>query len=351
MKIIFVLVVLITPLIYTQNLEILHKFNVGKEFKGKNLPTIAFYSNYIPDDYLIDNENNIYISEAFNKRIYKYNKHFELLNTIEIKDPAFTGLSYYNNNKPNPMETMYDVSLQGDKENNLYVSITTERHFLTLLKYDKMGNLIKRMSLNKVLGSRDITGFYVNYWNGIIYMYTLHSFFGDHNDFIFVFNQEGDLLGKVDYYLMRSDSNIYKTNKGKDYFQVIKYKFDNKYNPSANLTELNKIRVDKKEPYNGMTYPFFGVDQNNNYYFGVDPDYNIEKFDFRQNKVTEIKIDKKVLAGMKIKTNFDKIKVAPNGEIYWLGLEAKELTKRVAHESIPKSNSNDVFVTVIKINY
>jgi hypothetical protein len=214
-----------------------------------------------------------------------------------------------------------------------------------------MGNLIKRMSLNKVLGSRDITGFYVNYWNGIIYMYTLHSFFGDHNDFIFVFNQEGDLLGKVDYYLMGSDSNIYKTNKGKDYFQVIKYKFDNKYNPSANLTELNKIRVDKKEPYNGMTYPFFGVDQNNNYYFGVDPDYNIEKFDFRQNKVTEIKIDKKVLAGMKIKTNFDKIKVAPNGEIYWLGLEAKELTKRVAHESIPKSNSNDVFVTVIKINY
>src|ERR1035438_8180803 len=131
------------------------------------------------------------------------------------------------------METMYDVSLQGDKENNLYVSLTTERHFLTLLKYDKMGKLLKHISLNKILGSRDIKGFYVNYWNGIIYMFTLPLFYGDHNDFIFVFNQEGDLLGKVDYYIMGSDSNIYKTDRGKNYFLIIKYKFDNKYSPRS----------------------------------------------------------------------------------------------------------------------
>jgi hypothetical protein len=182
-------------------------------------------------------------------------------------------------------------------------------------------------------------------------MSTLPLFSGDHNDFIFVFNQEGDLLGKVDYYLMGSDSNIYQTDRGKNYFQVIKYKFDNKYSPSGSLNEINKIRVDKKEPYNGMMYPFFGVDQNNNYYFGVDPDYNIEKFDFQQNKVTEIKIDKNILSGMKIKTNFDKIKVAPNGEIYWLGLEAKELSNRVNGVSIPKSNSNDVSFILFKITY
>jgi hypothetical protein len=351
MKNLLVLIILLTPIVFAQNLEILHKFNVGKEFGGKNLPPVAYYTNYMPDDYLIDNENNIYISDVFNKRIYKYNKHFELLNTIEIKDPAFTGRSYYNDNVPNPMETQFVITLQCDKDDNLYVSITTERHFLTLLKYDKMGKLLKHISLNKILGYRDITGFNVNYWNGIIYMSTLPLFSGDHNDFIFVFNQEGDLLGKVDYYLMGSDSNIYQTDRGKNYFQVIKYKFDNKYSPSGSLNEINKIRVDKKEPYNGMMYPFFGVDQNNNYYFGVDPDYNIEKFDFQQNKVTEIKIDKNILSGMKIKTNFDKIKVAPNGEIYWLGLEAKELSNRVNGVSIPKSNSNDVSFILFKITY
>jgi hypothetical protein len=351
MKTILFLALLFAPLVYTQNLEILHKFNVGKEFGGKSLPLVAHYQDFMPDDYLIDNENNIYISEVFNKKIYKYNKRFELLDIIEIKDSAFTDRTFNVNNRTLHMETMYEVILQCDNKDNLYILITRESHFVKLLEYNRIGKFVKQIPLDNKLGSGTIDNFIINYWTGNIIINTFSLSVIKGSEKVFVFDQEGNLLGNVDYYLMGSDSNIYKTINGRNYLQMIKYKFENKFISSDKLNIINKIQVNKKEKVNGTSWPYFGVDKNDNYYFGGNSasDYSIEKYDFQQNKVTEIKIDKESLLRKHIKTDFNKIKVTSNGELYWLGLEAKEINNSVKRESIGLSNSNDVFVTLIKI--
>jgi hypothetical protein len=354
MKSIFVLIIILAlHLNYAQNIEILHKFNVGKEFSGRNLPTISHYQDFMPDDYLLDNHGNFYISEVFNKRIYKYNKQYELLKIIELRDPTFTDRTFNVDNRILHMETMYKVLLQCDKKDNLYVLITRESHFVKLLKYNNKGELVKQIHLDNKLGSGTLDYFIINYWTDNIIVRTFSLSVNKGSENVYIFDQAGNLLGNVDYYLMGSDSNIYKSFNGRNYLQLFKYKFENKFTYSDKLKEISKLQVDKKAPINGISWPFFGVDKNDNYYFGgnSDFDYSIEKFDFRQNKVTEIKIDDKFLSGMNIKTNFNKIKVLPNGEIYWLGLEAKQLANRVAREPIPNSNSNDVNVVLIKIKY
>lgn len=344
------LTIIISSLSIAQDFELVHQFNVGKEFSGKNFPEKADYMYYAPDDFVVDNEDNIYISQIFSKRIFKYDKEFKLIHIIQLSDPAFESIVKTRKNSYRA-DIIYRVALRCDKYANLYVMIESEGTLLKLLKYDKKGVLLRELPIKK--GFASITGFDVNYWNDNILLFTMPSFV-QHSDYVFIYNNEGRYLGKTDYYLMERDSFVYLTNYCSNGLQLIKCEYDNKFIPGDKLKETGRIQMDLEysdNSTNNLPYcPFLGSDTVGNYYFGIDGGnrttyyYNIGIINPLQNKVSEIKLKETEFTyrGKNVKVNLRKIKISPGGDLYFLGTEVKDLDHFMY-------NSKEVFINVYKL--
>lgn len=175
---------------FTQE-RILKKFPIGIE-KNETSFIHAENSNYpiyylVGTNFTVDNQENVFVANALNKYVYKFNNKDKTTNKISLPEKYL-----YSNQIINIVP---EVSLDG----TLYALLkTNEESFIGLLVYD--GKSFKEIKLDKIPKGR-IQSFYINCDNELCFATFPHAIdpIEMSQGLIFVYNKVGDFLRRTEF--------------------------------------------------------------------------------------------------------------------------------------------------------
>jgi len=310
-------------------LPIKNTININKNFGslGKGLQfEQAEPVKYLPDDIIIDKDRNFIICDKFSKKIIKYDSELNPLQEIQITDDNFGGKYIDRENKNYLVALDFNIDLEIDQENNLYVLISKRGFYYKMLKYDKTGFWNKSFDIGTQLEGIMAQSFYIH--NQKIFIITSSGNPFDRQYFkkgnIFVYNTSGIFLGRGDYYLEDNTGNIYKKNNinKKNQLWIDQYSSTNNnqlfFTSSLIITKSLYANLD-----DNTALPFLGIDNTGKIYF-ITKNINeiIGKiFDFNRKKVIDISVKKKY---KELKNQFliphNPFILSPSGEIFMVAI-------------------------------
>ncbi len=298
---------------------------IGKGLQFDN----ALPVEYLPDDIAIDLDGNFLICDKFSKKIIKYDKYLNPIIEIQIQDENF-GNYIKVENKYRLSSLYYDVDIEVDALQNIYVLVSNNNYFYRFLKFNSQGVLDQSFKIEESLKGIRTNLFYL-FDKRIFIITTPANFFDDEykkNGSVFVFDLAGDFLGRGDYFWQDNKGNIYKKNNFKnknklwldqyinDQGGVDLFVSDLKFNKSlyVDLTENTALR-------------FIGIDSLGRLYF-IDKGLNgVEGkiFDFNNYKVIDINIAPDYFKQLTNRYIFphNPFILSPSGDIYLLAIQTK----------------------------
>jgi len=283
----------------------------------------GLYYDIIPDDLEIDYENNIYLCDRFTKNIFKFTSNMELLYEKRIDDKYFKQILNSDNIDQSVEKVLYQIDLETDNLGNLYLLISITDLYVNMIKYDKNGNLVDNFYLTNPFPKQYLRNFFISS-NNRIYIKTFPFSPQDitytEDGIVFVYDLDGEFLGRVDYYIEDNKGNIYKRNLlSNDYLQIDSY-----YPTTPNnvkKTSERKIKSSLKIDYsNQKTWYFLGVDNSDNIYFiHGKQTMVIRKFNFSDNSIEDLKIEGNEMKefGVLFVNNHNNISIGPSGDIFY----------------------------------
>lgn len=365
-QVIFLLVI-ISSIICSQSFELIElkgkiKFGNKPGELGKNIQSnSAIPTGFTPEDIIFDNDNNIYICDRFSKRIIKYDSELKFIFEIQMDDEHFQDRLIKYNNTLVPEATAYEVHLDTDKYRNLYVLITHGESFYRIIKYNKKGELINNFKLGEPYPMQRTIGIIISSKDRILVKTSSYSpvnstYFQD--GLIFVYDLNGKFLGRTDYSIDGSNGYIYKRNTTADKRNML---WIDRFEPliNGNIDQTLSLKLDASLHVNlpvNTSMPFIGIDRKNKLYFaGSNPGsaplkFLIEIFDFSDNKVTEISLDRKEVEN-RLHNQFNTVLfhnpfvLSPDGNIYLCGIKSNNSKINSAE----KINSDDIELNILKL--
>ncbi|MBV6422156.1 MAG: hypothetical protein DAHOPDDO_03445 [Ignavibacteriaceae bacterium] len=349
--------------VYSQDFELKElkgkiKFGDDPGELGKNLqlkPSIP--SGFVPDDIIFDAENSIYVCDKYSKRIIKYDSELNFLFEIKIDDEHFKGRLVNIDNRFIPEESLYGIHLETDKYMNLYILITQGEIFYRLMKYDKNGKVINNFKLDEPYPMERTTGILISSKNLILIRTTPYSpvnFGYFDKGLTFVYSLNGKFIGRTDYLTVDAIGYIYKrdTSNKRNALWIDQFEPLN----NGNITQTASLKLNASLHTNlpeNTSMPLLGIDsQNMLYYAGSGPGtpFLFKIFDFKDNKITEISLDRKELES-RLLNQFstvlfhDPFLLSPDGNIYLTGIKSKvgQIT------SGSKCNPSDIELNIFKL--
>ena len=273
--------------------------------------------DFLPDDIVIDSNENIYICDQNNNKIQKYDGEMNWSYEINLPNIYFTRLK---------------VGI--DKFNNLFVNLNKGDAYGTILKYNSEGKLILEFpSDQQIPGTMDrVIQFKVSP-NGNVFLdtFSIDLLRPNWKYGVYMYNSQGVFLGMVDYYAQDLDGNILKIKRDTEGTLITKYKGASDI---ISTTEDMKIICDYKIDNINKTrrvisndeWFFVGTDKDNNVY--MSNLYKLRVYNKNCGFIEEIEVYRKLYNENKNLIRDNKsVKVSPNGNIYWYGMVSKRNKK------------------------
>ena len=341
-------------LLYAQGIHLLGQIKYGtleQELVKTNTFEKGSFYDLMPDDLEIDSENNIYLCDRFTKKILKFSRDMELIYTTEI-DEGLLQVSHNSKDEYQKLnKSFYRVDLETDTTGNLYALVSLSELYSNLIKFDSHGELIPEFPLITQFPEQRLIDIFISS-TGNIFINTFPHNLQDRryidDGLVFVYNLEGDFLGRADFFIEDSKGTTYRRNLLiKDYLQIDAYYPNTSGKVEKSSEEMLKTNM-KVDYSNQKSWHFLGVDKFDNVYF-IHGKQNVivRKFNFSENTISDIKIEEKNLTDLKIlfANNFNNICLTPDGDIIILGIQNTTGIKSL----YDTYNVDEVSVVVIKL--
>lgn len=310
------------------------------------------FFDLIPGDLEIDLENNIYVCDKFSRKIFKFTSELDLIYEQTIDDKFFNDAIANTNYNQFGEKILYQFDLETDILGNLYVLISATELYVNLLKYDKYGNLMENFSLDKTIPNQYLRDFFISGKNKIFintFPFSPQDVHYINEGPVFVYDLDGNFLGRTDYFIEDKGGNVYKRNLlNPMQLQIDAY---NKQNgqvvKTTNLELIGSIKIDYSQD---RAWHFLGVDKLDNIYFTHgQQNVLVRKFNFSDNTIEDVKIEEKDLKnlGVLFANNFNNISLSPDGNIFLCGIRNSSREKSLND----RFSIDDVLLTIITLNY
>lgn len=284
---------------------------------------------YTPDDIEIDINNNFYICDRFSKRIIKYDSLLNYLYEIKIEDENFQGNFIYREGRKALVELFFQVYLETDMAGNLFVLISKQSYYYRLMKYNKSGQAVIDFNLDVLPRNMRVDGLKCS--KDKLFIYSFEEFNLDtpdyHKSSTFIYNLEGNLLGRSDAYVEDYKGRKYK--KGTEATAILINQYlpvkDGKISHSSELIVNKSISANNPQSRNLM---FIDFDSNNNLYFMEVYPFGLQIINFDSDEKKEIywetSLQKYIKSNYKILIpNIRQFIISSGGEIYTYGFCTK----------------------------
>lgn len=352
---IFLFILFSFSFIYSQSIQLLGNIKYGdldKELGKPGTLETGYFHDLITDDIEIDYEKNIYLCDKYTKKILKFTNDMKLIYAKKISYEQLKSTHNFTNENQNFKKVFYNVDLETDKTGNLYVLVTMGEAYLNLIKFDGNGNLISEFHLSGQLPAQRLIDFFISN-TGKIFINTFpHNPQDMHHineGLVFVYNLDGEFLGRTDYFIEDNEGHIYKRNLlNHTQFQIDSFKKNNSYQikKTTDIESRGNLKIDYSN--NQTSWRFLGVDNYDNVYFIHGKEVVIiRKLNFKNNRINDIKIEKSKLdeMGVLFANNFNNISIAPDGDIIFCGIKRTERNKTL-NDSF---NIDDTSVSILKL--
>jgi hypothetical protein len=321
---------------------------LGNDYIIKN----GCFYDFIPDNIEVDHEGNVYLCDKSTKMILKLSPEMDILYKKEISKEFFKSTTGAIDNEQDIKIIYYNINLETDISGNLYALISMNDLFTNLISFTKNGDLRTSFQLSDQIPFQYIRDFFISD-RGKIFINTFPFSPQDiqyvNDGLVFVYDLNGDFLGRTDYFIEDKEGVIYKRNLLNPIeFQLDSYK--NQNNEIMNTTNLELIRSLNKDYSQDRSWHFLGVDKLDNIYF-TQGQQNLlfRKFNFSNQSVEDIKIEVKELEnlGVLFYNNFNNISLSPDGNILFCGIRNSSGEKPL----IDRFSIDDVILTILTINH
>jgi hypothetical protein len=191
-------------------------------------------------------------------------------------------------------------------------------YFVSITRFDSAGRFIKRYSANDKMPPRNerIVDFYVSNSNKIYLNTFPHGRTHTGENPVYVYNLEGNLLGKVNYHIEDLDGDVYTFDTSPQNGSTVhKYKQTNT-RPSRELSKLSEKEINENV--------FVGIDGGNNIY--VARANVIGKYNANLQEVQKVQAPLKELEKDGIYSNHRNMRVGYDGTLYLFG-QRRDLSK------------------------
>lgn len=286
---------------YAQNYELLQLNNyikinnnfgdIGKGLQFEQAIPISF----MPDDILVDNYGNFIICDKFSKKIIIFDNELNPLKEIQIIDENFGEKYVFVENTKYLLALNFNVDIEVDDRNNIYVLISKNGFFYKMLKYNNDGILDNSFKNFTQLEEIRAKSFYV--YNEKIFILTSPGNFFDQkyvdDGTIFIFNTSGIFLGRGNYCYEDRNGNVYKQNNinKKNKLWIDQYSTRNLINKFF-VSELDFIKNLYADLDDNIALRFLGIDNDEKLFFINKTTNGIigKIFNFSDDTVTDITI-------------------------------------------------------------
>ena len=292
------------------------------------VPSLQF-SDFMPDDIEVDHLGNIFIVDKQNDRIIQFSSDLKVKNFLDLKKPLQKRMTPKLANRNIIENHLYNVKLEIDRQNNLYALVEVEELFLDLLKFDKTGEIVDVFKLNGGIPEQYLRDFFISQQNKI-YINTLpvdilnieYLKAGQ----VFVYNLNGDLIGRTDYFIEDNDGLALKRNLlNPDDLQIDFFlTTETVVKKTDNLEFKNSLSTPNLE---SKEWSFLGVDNRNMiYYFQGRMPIRIRRINPYLNVYDDIVLDDNFLKSQKIlfKSEIKNVELNKSGEIILFGLKTNK---------------------------
>ncbi len=332
-----------------------HIIKVGNNFgeigKGLQLDN-GIPVSYLPDDIVVDNNENFFICDKFSKKIIKYDKELNPQYEIQIEDMNAMQKYIKRNGKEYPLTLDFNIHLRIDQSNNLYALISKDGLFYKMLKYDNSGKNDPSFIIGNELEGKIANTFFIE--DQKIFVLTSPPNFFDktymNEGNVFIYTLSGEFLGKANYYIEDSKGNIYKQNNlnKKNKLWIDQYSSGQVKGLITNNSKVNKSLFGDLPDNTALR--FLGTDKFDNLYF---VDKNIEGitgkiFDFNKNEVKNIFVKQEIIKQYSNQFNLviphDPFILSPAGELYLITIKCNQ-----GNDWFKNTNYSDVSLVILKL--
>ena len=306
----YLLVILVLTFIVFSNTcaqeRILKKFPVDIEKNGSSFIQTE-NSNYpiyylVGTNFTVDNQQNVFVANAFNKCVYKFNNSDNT--TIKISLPD---VYLYSNQIINIVP---EVSLDG----TLYALLrTNEESFIGLLVND--GKSLKEIKLDKIPKGR-VQRFYINCDSELCFSTFPHAIdpIEMSQGLIFIYNKDGHFLRRTEFpYTTKS----YRVKASLTNEKIIIYAVPKEGSDNSKYT----FEVKNKNISTGEI-ALLGTDNDENIYIYNNDEILIQNVISQKQSKIKLSVSDRKIDGLITTARF--LRVLPNGSIYMLGIISEE---------------------------
>lgn len=335
------------------------KFGDNPGELGKNLKLISIIpTGYVPDDIIFDLDNCIYICDKFSKNIIKYDSELNFLFEIEINDVLQDSKTFMNKELSHSVKSSFECHLSLDQYGNLYVLITQNEAFFSLLKYNKNGEPVENFKLSEPYPKQRTIGILISKRDRIFietFPYSpVNKAYADAG-LIFAYELNGKFLGRTNYSIEDSQGSIYVPNTTVDKKNVLRIdQFEpSNYEIVQQTSSLNLKASLRTSLPNNLSLPFIGIDDKDKLYYagsGMETPFLIRIFDFSKKTISEISLNRKEIEKV-LNEQFntvlfhDPFIISPDGSLYLYGIKSKDGI--INYSS--KCKSHNIELNIIKL--
>jgi hypothetical protein len=326
---------------------------------GKNVKLKSRIPNgYVPDVIIFDLDNSIYICDKFTKNIIKYDSELNFLFEIEINEELQNSKVFLDKGFSHSVKLSFECHLSLDQYENLYVLITQNEAFYSLLKYNKNGEIVENFKLSGQYPKQRAIGILISKKDRIFiktFPYSPVDKSYDDDGLIFAYDLDGKFLGRTNYSIEDSQGSIYLLNTTMDKKNVL---WIDQFEPSnyeiINQTSSLELKASLQTSLpNNLSLPFIGIDDKNKLYYagsGMEAPFLIRIFDFSKKTISEISLNRKEIEKALIDQFntvlfHDPFIVSPDGSLYLYGIKSKD---GIINYSC-KYKSDDLELNIIKL--
>jgi hypothetical protein len=284
------------------------------------------FSDLVPDDIEVDQFGNIFIVDKQHDRILQFSSNLEEKHSIDIKIPLLKKLNTSDEVRYLIEHHLYKTELEFDSKNNLYVLISLNEFYLDIFKFDETGQLINEFIINGNGPQHYLRDFFISRQDKI-YINTFPINILDieylNTGQVFVYDLEGDFIGRTDYFIEDNNSIAIKRNLLNrsdfqlDFFPIL----ENEVKTTDKLILKNSFSI----PYNkNKSWSFLGIDINNQLYFiqGRKP-LIVRRINSDRTTYDDFIIDENLFKSKNIlfKSEIKNVELTKSGEIILFGLK------------------------------
>ncbi len=259
-------------------------------------------------DVAIGLAGKIYISDAISKKIISFKKNGEYDSEINLDIDL-----------DNTQFDMIKISI--DVKDNLYVLLLNGEFYIKLVKYFN-GKIINNFNLENPLPFDRNTALLVS--NDKIFIRTTSSApdprYAEDGE-VFVYNTNGQFLGRTDYAYEDLNGFVYKRKPNKEKYYIEIFRATENILMTRDLKKIDDIVIPYSQPgrkTNKDWWSIVGIDQQNNIYFFNG--YKVLKYNPKLNTKMESIFNIKRIEDKSISIKYPaNVKVDFDGKLYVLG--------------------------------